>query len=173
MIAKGIPEWIDWGENTSKGSGWLQECLGLAGEAMGVDTLEAGDSFWETLGIAEKSRFSSGTRLWQSTNSEGLRITDASRLNNISNPFLGQLVFIFMPINPAKVGWRSATEWIKASQKLKSPQKGITTLLEAPHRHLLVTPPSHFTPQKVKGFVAAFSCLRAVTKIKKYSYPIG
>jgi hypothetical protein len=63
---------------------------------------------------------------------------------------MGELVFIFMPINPAKVGWRSATEWIKLRQKYKSPQKGITTLLEAPHRHFLVTPPSHFTPGRLK-----------------------
>jgi len=37
--------------------------------------------------------------------------------------------------------------------ELKRLQKGITTLLEASHYHLLMTPPSHFTPQKVKGFV--------------------
>ena len=33
----------------------------------------------------------------------------------------------------------------------KSLQKGITTLLEASLCHLLVTPPSHFIPQKAKG----------------------
>jgi hypothetical protein len=29
----------------------------------------------------------------------------------------------------------------------------MTTLLEASYDHLLITPPSHFTPQKVKGYV--------------------
>jgi hypothetical protein len=37
--------------------------------------------------------------------------------------------------------------------ELKSPQKGMTTLLEASLDHLLATPPSHFIPQKVRGFV--------------------
>jgi hypothetical protein len=51
---------------------------------MGVDTLEAGDCSWETLEIPEKSRFSSGNRLWQSINSEGVRQMDANRLKNKS-----------------------------------------------------------------------------------------
>ncbi len=37
-------------------------------------------------------------------------------------------------------------------QKLENLQKGIVPLMEALNRHLLVTPPSHFTPQKIKGF---------------------
>ena len=35
----------------------------------------------------------------------------------------------------------------------ESLQKSITTLSEASLRHLLTTPPSHFTPRKVRGFV--------------------
>ena len=41
-------------------------------------------------------------------------------------------------------------------QRLKSPQKGITTLLEASLWHLLITPPSHLTPQKDRGLVGIF-----------------
>ena len=37
--------------------------------------------------------------------------------------------------------------------ELKSLQKGMTTLLEASHDHLLITPPSHRAYLKVKGFV--------------------
>jgi hypothetical protein len=51
---------------------------------MEVDSLEAGDSFWETLEIPKKSRFALGNRLWESINSEGLRDIDANRLNNKS-----------------------------------------------------------------------------------------
>ena len=39
---------------------------------------------------------------------------------------------------------------------LKSLQKGMAPLLEASHCHLLVTPPSHFKLQKVRGFVGRF-----------------
>ena len=39
--------------------------------------------------------------------------------------------------------------------EIRSLQKGITTLLEASHGHLLITQPSHFTPQKVNGFLAS------------------
>jgi hypothetical protein len=40
--------------------------------------------------------------------------------------------------------------------------------LEASHDHLWVTPPSHFTPQKVKGFVVGFTWQRErKTIIKK------
>jgi hypothetical protein len=52
-----------------------------------------------------------------------------------------------------QVRWRSAEGQAMLKHELKRLQKGITTLLEASHYHLLVTPPSHFTPQKVKGFV--------------------
>ena len=48
---------------------------------------------------------------------------------------------------------RSAGEQAVLRNELESLQKGITTLLEASPRNLLVTPPSHFTSQKVKGFV--------------------
>ena len=51
---------------------------------MRADTLEAEDCFWETLEIPEKSRFSSGNRLWQSIDSQGVREMDAKRLNNKS-----------------------------------------------------------------------------------------
>jgi hypothetical protein len=50
-----------------------------------------------------------------------------------------------------EVRWRSAEEQALRRHELKSLQKGVTTLLEASHDHLLKTPPSHFTPQKVKG----------------------
>jgi hypothetical protein len=48
---------------------------------------------------------------------------------------------------------RSAGEQAVRRHKSKSLQKGITTLLEASHDHLLITPPSHRQLQKVKGFV--------------------
>ncbi len=35
----------------------------------------------------------------------------------------------------------------------------MTTLLEASYDHLLVTPPSHFTPQKVRGWVGVLGFL--------------
>jgi hypothetical protein len=47
---------------------------------------------------------------------------------------------------------------------------GVLYLMEASYCHLLVTPPSHFTPQKVRGFVVGFTGQRGVTAIKKYSY---
>jgi hypothetical protein len=40
---------------------------------------------------------------------------------------------------------------------IKSLQKSSTTLLEASQWHLLVTPPSHFIPQKVKGWFDGFT----------------
>ena len=52
-----------------------------------------------------------------------------------------------------EISWRTGY----VEKKLESLQKGITTLLEASHRHLLVTPPSHFTPQKVEGFVVGLT----------------
>ena len=39
----------------------------------------------------------------------------------------------------------------------------MTTLLEASHDHLLVTPPSHFAPQKVRGWFDGFIGLRRET----------
>ena len=87
---------------------------------MGVDTLEAGDCFWETLGIPKKSRFSSGNRLWQSINSEGVREMDAKRLNNRSKLFLRGLVFFFMPINPAKSDGDQPQNGSNLRQELKS-----------------------------------------------------
>jgi len=50
-----------------------------------------------------------------------------------------------------QVRWRSGGGQAMLKHELKRLQKGITALLEAPHYHLLVTPLSHFTPQKVKG----------------------
>ena len=52
----------------------------------------------------------------------------------------------------------------------KDLQKGITTPLEVSHDHLLITPPSHFRLQKVRGLVVGFSWLRGITTVKKYSY---
>jgi hypothetical protein len=46
------------------------------------------------------------------------------------------------------------------TQNLKNLQKGILTLLQASLDHLQITPPSHFTPRKVKGFVVGFTWLR-------------
>ncbi len=66
---------------------------------------------------------------------------------------MGELVFFFMPINPAKSDGDQPQNGSNLRQELKSLQKGITTLLEASQDHFLVTPPSHFTPQKAKGFV--------------------
>jgi hypothetical protein len=34
--------------------------------------------------------------------------------------------------------------------KMKNPQKDINTPLRVSHDHLLITPPSHFTPRKVE-----------------------
>ncbi len=51
---------------------------------------------------------------------------------------------------------RSAGEQAMLRNELKSLQKGIPTLLEASHDHLLITPPSHRQLQKVKGFVVEF-----------------
>ncbi len=51
--------------------------------------------------------------------------------------------------------------------ELKSLQKGILALLEAPHYQLLVTPPSHHVLQKARGWVVEFTWLRGETTIKK------
>ena len=48
-----------------------------------------------------------------------------------------------------RVSWSNS--YLKG--ELKSPQKGLTTLLEALLWQLLITPPSHRQLQKVKGFV--------------------
>jgi hypothetical protein len=53
--------------------------------------------------------------------------------------------------NPFQVRNRSVLVQAKWRHELKNPQKGAATLLEASHHHLLITPPSHFAPQKVKG----------------------
>jgi hypothetical protein len=45
---------------------------------------------------------------------------------------------------------------IKKDETGRHPQREILSPLEASHDHLLITPPSHFTPQKFKGFVGRF-----------------
>ncbi len=45
---------------------------------------------------------------------------------------------------------------LKTDEIGKYPQREILSPLEASHCHLLVTPPSHFKLQKVKGFVGRF-----------------
>jgi len=65
--------------------------------------------------------------------------TAPSPLASIGRCLLGQI----------EISWRTGY----VEKKLESLQKGITTLLEASHRHLLVIPPSHFSPRKVRGFV--------------------
>jgi len=42
----------------------------------------------------------------------------------------------------------------------REPLREFGTPLEVSHDHLLVTPPSHFTPQKVSGFVDGLTGLR-------------
>jgi hypothetical protein len=44
----------------------------------------------------------------------------------------------------------------KKGKTARRPQREILSPLEASQDHLLVTPPSHFTPQKVRGFVVKF-----------------
>jgi hypothetical protein len=38
----------------------------------------------------------------------------------------------------------------------KSLQEGVTTLPQASHNHLLITPPSHFILQRVRGWLGRF-----------------
>jgi hypothetical protein len=61
-----------------------------------------------------------------------------------------------IPLSPLsgdafQVRSKSAGEQAMWRHELKSLQRGITTLLEASQCHLLITPPSHFTPRKVEG----------------------
>jgi hypothetical protein len=44
----------------------------------------------------------------------------------------------------------------------RHPQREILSPLEVSLDHLWATPPSHFTPQKVRGFVVGFTGLRGV-----------
>jgi hypothetical protein len=76
---------------------------------------------------------------------------------------------------PFQVKSRSAGEQAMWRRELKSLQKGITTLSEASLRHLLITPPSHFTTQKVKGLVVSLLGYRWDNNnaIKKYSCANG
>jgi hypothetical protein len=60
-----------------------------------------------------------------------------------------------------QVRWRSTGDRAILWHELKNLQKGIKTLLEASHDHLLVTPPSHFKPQKVRGWLGGF-CERGI-----------
>jgi len=64
------------------------------------------------------------------------------RLNRKIHP----LRFFQQPRQPYPGGQATWSE-------IKSLQKGIATLLEASLRYLLVTPPFHFTPQKVRSWV--------------------
>ena len=52
-----------------------------------------------------------------------------------------------------QVRWRSAGDQSGFIEDNKIPPRELGTPLEASHDHLLVTPPSHFTPQKAKGWV--------------------
>jgi hypothetical protein len=45
---------------------------------------------------------------------------------------------------------------IKKDETGRHPQREILSPLEASLDHLLITPPSHFTPQKVRGWVGRF-----------------
>ena len=80
-----------------------------------------------------------------------------------------------------KTGFRSDGKQLELERefigdKSKSLQKGITTLLEASLDHLWITPPSHFTLQKVRGFVDGLTGLwgeMTTTTIEKYSYANG
>jgi hypothetical protein len=49
----------------------------------------------------------------------------------------------------------------------KKPPREFSAPLEVSHDHLLVTPPSHFTPQKVRDFVVGFTSLRKRETIVK------
>jgi len=78
-----------------------------------VNTRDAKDGFGETAEVLKNSRFSSGKRSSSSIYSEGIRMADASRLNNISKPFFDGLIFVFTAIHPGRVGGRSTAEWIE------------------------------------------------------------
>jgi hypothetical protein len=56
---------------------------------------------------------------------------------------------------------------------MKKPPGDQKDLPEVSLQHLLATPPSHFTPQKVRGLVEGFTGLRdGKQPAKKYSYVI-
>jgi hypothetical protein len=63
--------------------------------------------------------------------------------------------------------------YFKKTETGRRPQREILSPLGASLDHPLMTQPSHFTPQKVKGFVVGFSWLREVSTIKKCSYGPG
>ena len=69
-----------------------------------------------------------------------------------------------------KEGYKTKTPDLKKDETGRHPQREILSPLEALHDHLLVTPPSHFSPQKGKGFVVGFIWVRGVTTAVKYSY---
>jgi len=52
------------------------------------------------------------------------------------------------------VSWKSAEDQSRLIENNKKPLREFGILLEVSPHHLLVAPPSHSTPQKVKGFVA-------------------
>jgi len=47
------------------------------------------------------------------------------------------------------IAWNSNVDLL--GEKLKTYKRVIGTPMEVSYHHLLATPPSHFTPQKVKG----------------------
>ncbi len=49
---------------------------------------------------------------------------------------------------------------IDPEDSAKHPQREILSPSEVSHDHLLITPPSHFTPQKVRGLVSEFTRLQ-------------
>ena len=55
-----------------------------------------------------------------------------------------------------QVRWRSAEGQAMLKHELKRLQKGITTLLEASHYHLLVTPPSHNSLKRLEVGLGGF-----------------
>jgi hypothetical protein len=84
MFANSLQVFIDGGKNATTRRCELKEYLGAKGKEIIRETGQACDCLWETLQIPKKSRFSSGNRLWQSINSEGVRQMDANRLKNKS-----------------------------------------------------------------------------------------
>jgi hypothetical protein len=88
------------------------------------------------------------TKACEDDNSENLQWRRCGTKLQVGLPLPSSL-----PGDAFQLRWRSAGEQAVRKHKSKSLQKGALTLLEASHDHFLVTPPSHFTPQKVEGFV--------------------
>jgi len=61
-----------------------------------------------------------------------------------------------IPMRPrqgGKVTWKAAGKQIGFIVDNRKPPREFNAPLEVSHHHFLETPPSHFTPQKVKGYV--------------------